>query len=559
MSASIATVQLLGEESTMENVLVVGESADGVRITGGGGRLIKCTVSGAGGDGVRVDQFGEDSWITDCDIEDAQGHGVLVQGTGATSTRRVHITGNTIVNCSSGGSGVSDGIHIANPSTGTSLANVITGNIIHGTTATHRDGVRLAGANVTSNVVCSNVSVGHSGSEFTDSGTDTRSCAGGAHTHDGSGGGGGSIDHDDLTNVTSDQHHAEAHTIASHSDTTATGAELEELTDGSVTSLHSHSGGGSSPLTTKGDVWGYDTADNRIPVGTNDQVLTADSTTALGVAWKTPASGSGGLDLTTKGDLHTYDTDDAALSVGADDEILVADSGETTGLDWKTMAVALEALLTTKGDVAVNNGTTVIRLPVGSNDQVLTADSGETAGLKWAAATGGSGGGGDPGAGTQIAGHIDLSSDTSLTTVTWTDLPFDTSQLDVGGFVDLTEPGFVVPTGGAGVYGFSSVVIKDANDTDARSRLTVNGTEHIMFQALDKSDYTADDVLTGATTVIELDDGDAVRLQYFFASSGNLRGTTSSTSLRRCAFVGWRISGAQPNPLPNILMLGGMT
>jgi hypothetical protein len=38
--------------------------------------------------------------------------------------------------------------------------------------------------------------------------------------------------------------HAESHTIASHSDTTATGAELEELTDGSETTLHSHAGDG---------------------------------------------------------------------------------------------------------------------------------------------------------------------------------------------------------------------------------------------------------------------------------------------------------------------------
>lgn len=44
-------------------------------------------------------------------------------------------------------------------------------------------------------------------------------------------------------------------------------------------------GGGSSPLTTKGDLYGFDTADARIPVGTNGQVLTADSTTALGVKW----------------------------------------------------------------------------------------------------------------------------------------------------------------------------------------------------------------------------------------------------------------------------------
>lgn len=39
--------------------------------------------------------------------------------------------------------------------------------------------------------------------------------------------------------------HAESHTVASHSDTTATGAELETLTDGSnADSLHAHSGGG---------------------------------------------------------------------------------------------------------------------------------------------------------------------------------------------------------------------------------------------------------------------------------------------------------------------------
>jgi hypothetical protein len=44
-------------------------------------------------------------------------------------------------------------------------------------------------------------------------------------------------------------------------------------------------GGLSSPLTTKGDVWGYSTTNARIPVGTNGQVLTADSTAALGVKW----------------------------------------------------------------------------------------------------------------------------------------------------------------------------------------------------------------------------------------------------------------------------------
>jgi hypothetical protein len=57
--------------------------------------------------------------------------------------------------------------------------------------------------------------------------------------------------------------------------------------------------GAVSPLTTKGDVWGYSTLDARIPVGANDTVLTADSTQALGLKWATPASGSMTLLATT--------------------------------------------------------------------------------------------------------------------------------------------------------------------------------------------------------------------------------------------------------------------
>jgi len=49
--------------------------------------------------------------------------------------------------------------------------------------------------------------------------------------------------------------------------------------------------GALSPLTTKGDLLGYDTANARIPVGTNGQVLTADSAAALGLKWETPVTG----------------------------------------------------------------------------------------------------------------------------------------------------------------------------------------------------------------------------------------------------------------------------
>lgn len=49
-----------------------------------------------------------------------------------------------------------------------------------------------------------------------------------------------------------------------------------------------NSGGGGSPLTTKGDLYTHDgSASTRLPVGTNSQVLTADATAPTGQRWKT--------------------------------------------------------------------------------------------------------------------------------------------------------------------------------------------------------------------------------------------------------------------------------
>lgn len=53
--------------------------------------------------------------------------------------------------------------------------------------------------------------------------------------------------------------------------------------DGTIIDLASVAVG--SPLTTKGDIWGYAAADARVPVGANGTVLGADSAAALGVAY----------------------------------------------------------------------------------------------------------------------------------------------------------------------------------------------------------------------------------------------------------------------------------
>ncbi len=52
-----------------------------------------------------------------------------------------------------------------------------------------------------------------------------------------------------------------------------------------------------SPLTTKGDVWGYSTGNARIPIGSNGDVLTADSTQTLGLKWAPGGGGSGSYSI----------------------------------------------------------------------------------------------------------------------------------------------------------------------------------------------------------------------------------------------------------------------
>jgi len=100
----------------------------------------------------------------------------------------------------------------------------------------------------------------------------------------------------------------------------------------------------------------------RVPVGTNGQVLKANSATTSGLEW------------------GTVDADIEGVTAGTG-----ISGGGTSGTVTITnsMATAIDA----KGDlVAGTAADTFSRLAVGSNDQVLTADSSTATGLKWATA-----------------------------------------------------------------------------------------------------------------------------------------------------------------------------
>ena len=135
-----------------------------------------------------------------------------------------------------------------------------------------------------------------------------------------------------------------------------TGAWIQVSDDGSIQGLGN--------LTTKGDLEVFGTTQGRLPVGTNDQVLTADSTAATGVAWATmdalpSQTGHTGKYLGTDGSAATWNT-------------LDTDANSTTkGLYEHANTISANYSITsgnnamTAGPITINTGVSVT-IPTGS-------------------------------------------------------------------------------------------------------------------------------------------------------------------------------------------------
>jgi len=176
----------------------------------------------------------------------------------------------------------------------------------------------------------------------------------------------------------------------------------------------------------KGDLLTFDTALDVLAVGSDGQVLTADSLAGPGIKWATPTTGTvtsvaitgpsiitwSGSPITGAGTFTGTLANQSANLVLAGPasggaaaptfrQIVAADvanqtantflSGPTSGgaaAPTFRQIVAADVGLTTKGDV-LTFSTVLARLGVGTDGQVLSADSTQATGLKWVnAATG---------------------------------------------------------------------------------------------------------------------------------------------------------------------------
>ena len=281
-----------------------------------------------------------------------------------------------------------------------------------------------------------------------------------------------------------------------------------------------------SLVNVKGDLLAATAADtvDRLAVGADTFVLTADSAEPTGIKWAA-ASGGGTLDhaaltsnLTWATSGHTGAASNLAAFTagGAADELTATEARTLLNVeagadvtDATNVAAAgaiMETLADAKGDLlAASADNTVTRLAVGSNNDILTADSSQSTGVRWATPA-------EP----VYVDYYDAATTSVGTTATT--LGLDRSRQSNALFV-LSSDQVTVQTNGAGDYFIRyDVTFRDTdnNNREIECWMEINGTEvtatRSVFSHWDEHGLTTDNT-AGRSVIITLSDGDVIRLR----------------------------------------------
>lgn len=131
----------------------------------------------------------------------------------------------------------------------------------------------------------------------------------------------------------------------------------------------------------------------KLPVGTTNQVLVADSTQASGVKWSSEQDPNAIVKsiVDAKGDLIAATANDtpARLAVGTDNQLLIADSTQTTGLKWGRPDITLGTETTGNYVAGITGGTGVTVTGSGSEGATPSVAIGQSVGTGDTVAFGG--------------------------------------------------------------------------------------------------------------------------------------------------------------------------
>jgi hypothetical protein len=267
--------------------------------------------------------------------------------------------------------------------------------------------------------------------------------------------------------------------------------------------------------------------------GTTGQVLSKTSGTDMDFTWvaQDDSNAIQNAIVDAKGDIIVATAADtpARLAVGTNGQVLKANSATATGLEWASDSAGMTNPMTTTGDtIYSSSGSTPARLGIGSTGQVLTVAGGVPS---WATPAGGS---------TLVGCSITATGTQSISNATFTALTFDTEVFDTDGFHSnaTNNTRITIPSGKAGKYSISSMWQPSSASATGRRllKIYINGTvSNVYFTETAPTSGTYPLVLF--VGVLDLAVGDYIET-YAYQSSGGSDSIDKAVSFFNAIYLG---------------------